>query len=417
MLFKEFLDISEVQEEVNTVPGLRLQRLADGLVTPTTLTNDGERIYFCDQIGTIHILENNDIVQKEPFLDITDMIRKLPPSEKGAPKGLNPGYDERGLAGLAFHPNYHRNGKLYITHADVKKETADNGGFNHEQVLVEFTVGANRNRVDSESRRELLRIPQEKHSHNGGKLAFGPDGYLYYSTGDGGCCGDQHGEIGNAQSLASLKGKILRLDVNRNDLIPADNPFVKVKGARSEIYAYGFRNPWGLSFDGNRLFCTMVGEGADEKGDGWETVFLVKRGGNYGWRIREGMHYFDKDLMKKLKIKSADLVDPIHEYDHSLGIAIVGGYIYRGEKIPELQGKFVFGDWSKSWNKGSGQLFYLKQSLGKWRRFPFNYPDKAKTLDYFITSIGECHDKELYILCKKGNRTSNKKGVIFRLSK
>jgi len=413
-MFKEWLKISEIEEESKKSPGIRLTIMAEDLVTPTSLTNDGEKIYITDQIGKVYLLGEDR--KKEVFLDITDKINKLGPSKEGAKPGLNPEYDERGLSGLVFHPNYRNNGRFFVYYS-TEKEDKDNKNINHDSVLSEY----GRNKKE----KVLLRIPQEEFSHNGGNIKFGPDGYLYISTGDGGCCGDRHGDIGNAQNLGSLKGKILRIDVDGpgDYRTPSDNPFVKTPGARDEIYAYGFRNPWQISFDGNRLFCGMVGEGAEEKGDGWESIFIVKKGGNHGWRIREGTHYFDKDLMKKLKIKPEDLVDPIFEYNHDkLGIGVIGGYVYRGKNVPELRGKYVFGDWnrSKSWKSGGGGLYYLSRSpLGDWSQHDFKYPGNEDHLGKFLLAIGQCHDNELYLLTKKGSKLGlkEKSGVVYRIDK
>jgi len=299
------------------------------------------------------------------------------------------------------------------------KQKEKNDKFNNDLVILEVHATSNRDRVSPIGHKELLRVPEEGPSHNGCDMHFGPDGYLYISLGDGDCCGDKFSEIGNAQNLGTLKGKILRIDVNLPGKyrVPKDNPFVNVEGARSEIWAYGFRNPWRMSFDGNKLYVGVVGEGALEKGDGWESVFIVKKGGNHGWRIREGTHYFDKELMKKLGLKSSDLVDPIHEYDHKVGIAIVGGYIYRGA-IPELKGAYVFADWSKSWDKPSGTLHYLKRRGDKWYRESFKYPDNKSTIDGYITSLGEGPDKELYITRNQssGVDIKGKKGVVYKLT-
>jgi len=407
MEFKEWLEISDIEDE----QGIRLQRVAEGLVTPTSLTHDGEKIYITDQMGYIYVVNSDG--SKSVFLNISERLRKLGPSAKGEKPGFNMDYDERGLLGLAFHPN--QKGRYFIFHSDKKE--SDYKNINCDSVLTEY---------NDKKRKELLRIPQEKHSHNGGNIKFGPDGYLYIPTGDGGCCGEKgHGEIGNAQNLGSLKGKILRIDVNGGGdyRIPPDNPFVGMPGVRPEIYAYGFRNPWQISFDGNKLYVGSVGEGEDEIGEGWESVFVVKKGGNHGWAIKEGSHWMPKgkELLKKLRIKESDLVKPIYEYSHKegLGISIIGGYIYKGEAIPELKGSYVFGDWSKAWTgRGGGALYYLKKNkLGKWKRYNFKYPDGKKHLDNFLLAFGEGPDNELYILTKKGIKLNKKQGVVYKLTK
>ena len=410
-LFNEWVQIQDIGKPGQ---GLRLELVADGFVNPLCLRHDGERLYIVDQIGKIWIHEDGEL-KKKPFFDMSDLVRSLPPAKKGSPVGLDPEHDERGLLGMTLHPQYNRNGRLFVACAMKQKEKNDK--FNNDLVILELQAG--RDHVNLTGHKELFRIPEETASHNGADLQFGPDGYLYIAIGDGGCCGDKFSEIGNGQNLGTLKGKILRIDPHRPGKyrIPKDNPFVNIKGARPEIWAYGFRNPWRMSFDGNKLYVGVVGEGAEEIGDGWESIFIVKKGGNHGWRIREGTHYFDKDLMKKLGLKPSDLVDPIHEYDHKVGVAVIGGYVYRGDAAPELKGSYVFGNWSKNWETPSGALYYLKRKGDKWHRYAFKYPDGRSTMDYFITSLGEGPDKELYVL---GNKTSGvdekgKKGVVFKL--
>jgi len=395
MLFKEWLTISE------SAPGIRLEKVLDSLVTPTCVVHDGKDLYICDQIGKIY-----KVGEKKPFLDISSDLRKLKPKEEGKKKGLAADYDERGILGLAFRGN-----RCFVYHSAVLEE--EDKQFNHDSVLTSYKIYNGR----AVSPKEILRIPQEEYSHNGGDITFGPDGYLYIPTGDGGCCADNHGEIGNAQNLGSLKGKILRIDVSASSYkVPSDNPFVGKKGVRSEIWAYGFRNPWKISFDGKKLYVAQVGEGENNKG-GWECIFEVKKGGNHGWRIREGTHYYDRSLMKKIGLTADDFVDPIHEYSHKIGRAIIGGYVYRGELIPELRGCYVFGDWSNSWEgKGGGKLFCLKRENGSWVRREFNYASGNKSLDYFVLAFGEGIDKELYVCMKKGLRMDKKEGVVFKIA-
>ena len=207
--------------------------------------------------------------------------------------------------------------------------------------------------------RVVLKVDDPQGNHNGGDLKFGPDGYLYISMGDGGGQKDQHGTIGNAQDLTSLMGKILRIDVNQQPYgIPKDNPFVDKKDEqgqpiRPEIYAYGFRNPWRISFDkkDGRLFTGDVGQ------DKFEEVDIVKKGGNYGWRVREGLHEFNEN-----DPDPKNWVDPIIDYPHPEGLSVTGGFVYRGKAIPALVGKYVFADWI-------GPIWQLEDTGGKtWTR-------------------------------------------------
>jgi glucose/arabinose dehydrogenase len=204
-------------------------------------------------------------------------------------------------------------------------------------------------RVGSETakeRRVILEVSQPYSNHNGGGLAFGPDGMLYIGLGDGGSAGDPEG---NGQKLGALLGKMLRIDVTRKDAgreyaVPKDNPFVATPGARPEIFAYGLRNPWRYAFDPKgRLVAGDVGQ------DRWEEVTLVERGKNLGWNTREGAHCFSPQE----GCRTAGLVDPLFEYDRSLGLSVTAGHVYTGKRIPSLAGRFVFGDF------GTGRLWAL----------------------------------------------------------
>jgi quinoprotein glucose dehydrogenase len=248
---------------------------------------------------------------------------------------------EEGLLGLAFHPKFQENGKFYIYHTQqAPKRTR----------LVEMGVMAgDRDSADLDSGRVLLEIPQPFWNHNSGNLTFGPDDLLYIGVGDGGKGGDP---LQFGQNLFVLNGSILRIDVDKRDGdleygIPSDNPFVGKEGCRGEIFAYGMRNPWGLSFDKDgRLWCADVGQ------QKWEEVNLIEKGGNYGWSLREGTDAFDQALGNAPK--GAKFVDPIFQYGRSEGISITGGFVYEGELIPALKGAYVFGDW------GSGTIWAIR---------------------------------------------------------
>lgn len=408
-MFREWLKIAEIEESKTSE--LKLRKVADGFVTPTCLTNDGEYVYISDQIGQIYFLDEKK--RKRLCLDLKSTINKLPPTEKGGKPGLNSEYDERGLLSLAFHPQ--DKSRLFVCYS-APKEDKKNKDIDHDMLISEFS--ARGGRVDRDSEKVLLRIPEDKFSHNGGKIVFGPEGHLYIATGDGGCCGDKYG---NAQSLSSLKGKILRISVNSKDHIPPDNPFLNTKGARPEIWAYGFRNPWQISFDGNRLFVANVGEGEGmgQTGGGWESVFIAKRGGNHGWPIREGTHYLNKDLMEKFRLKPEDFVDPIFEYSHKeIGHAIIGGFVYRGEKLPELKGHYIFGDWSGDMSKtGAGTIHALQPKFGTWSRKSFAYPNGQKHLEHYVIAFGQCPGDELHICMKAAKGLVKKEGVVYQVVK
>lgn len=249
---------------------------------------------------------------------------------------------EEGLLGLAFHPKYEANGKFYVYYSRQNPKRA---------ILSELV--AKNGKPDMTSERILLEIQQPFWNHDSGQMTFGPDGYLYISTGDGGKGNDP---LMTSQNLFSLLGKILRLDVDSNagDLaygIPKDNPFIGKPGIRPEIWCYGMRNPWGLHFDkSGRLWCADVGQAL------WEEVNLIEKGGNYGWSYREGAHDFQLSRNPSLKTEGKDavkLIDPVHEYSHADGISITGGVVYEGKAFPALKGSYIYGDW------GSGFMWAL----------------------------------------------------------
>ncbi|HMO63768.1 MAG TPA: PQQ-dependent sugar dehydrogenase, partial [Verrucomicrobiota bacterium] len=274
--------------------GPALKPFAGGFVQPLNLVPlDGGRLLVADQVGVIQVLSAAGEPAAAPFLDLRPKLVKL-----------NAGFDERGLLGLALHPRFRENRKYYVyysaplTDPDLKAKEWD-----HTSVLAEFTAAAG-DTTDLASERILLQFPQPHFNHNSGRLAFGPDGFLYIGSGDGGGAngvGRGHDPRGNSQLLDTLLGKILRIDVDRQAggqpyAVPADNPFTGRPGARPEIFAYGLRNPWGLAFEpggARRLFVADVGQTM------WEEINLVARGGNYGWPVREGTHGFDKEDPKR----------------------------------------------------------------------------------------------------------------------
>lgn len=358
----------------------RLQLVTDQIQLPTALAtaNDGSgRLFVVEQEGRVRVIQNGKL-QAKPYLNLLSQVIK------------KSGYDERGLLGLAFHPQFKQNGKLYVYYS------ARTEGANHKSVIQEFTAKPSADEADLRSGRVLLEFDQPEANHNGGDIKFGPDGYLYIASGDGGGAGDKHGEIGNGQNKNTLLGKILRIDVNQKPYgIPTDNPFVKTQGAKPEIYAYGLRNPWRMSFDREtgQLFVADVGQNQ------YEEINIVTKGGNYGWRIREGFHSFDQ------KPQAKNLQEPIAEYPHSEGISVTGGFVYRGKSVPELAGKYVFADWS-------GPIWYLSEQGEKWSRGPLTLAGKPG--QWQVYSFGEDEAGELYVLAQL---TDENKGAVYRVVK
>jgi glucose/arabinose dehydrogenase/plastocyanin len=382
---------------------IELQPVSTGLVSPLGLAapNDGSgRLFVFDQVGMIHVLAGGGRLET-PFLDVRS--RLVP---------LQAGYDERGLLGLALHPNFVQNGLLYTYTSEPNGPPADfmlmhSGGEtnNHQSVIAEWKIdAANTNRVDPGSRREIMRIDQPQANHNAGVMHFGNDGMLYIALGDGGAADDQglgHSPGGNGQDLNNILGKIIRIDVNGRTSangkygVPAENPFVGKDGV-DEIYAYGFRNPYSWSFDrqSGDMLVADVGQNDVEELD------RITRGANYGWPIKEGTFFFDPNgdqdgFITTVPVREVppDLVDPIAEYDHSEGLAIVGGYVYRGTNISGLSGRYVTGDFGR-FNAPAGRLFF--QDGSQFKELRIGQDDRA--LGLWLKGFGQDQQGELYAL-------------------
>jgi glucose/arabinose dehydrogenase len=346
--------------QAQTSPRLSLERIAQGLTNPLGVVapSDGSlRLFFVEQRGRIKILQNG-AVSATPFLDLSSEVSCC---------------GERGLLGLALHPAFASNGRFFVNYTDLSGNTV---------VASYRTRGDDPNRADLTTRRVILQIAQPFSNHNGGHLAFGPDGFLYIATGDGGSGGDP----GNrAQNLSDLLGKILRIDVDSTAqpyTIPAGNPFVGVGGARPEVWAYGLRNPWRFSFDRDTgdLWIADVGQNQFEEVDFQPAA---SRGGeNYGWRRMEGLHCFNPAT----GCNDGSLVLPVFEYARASGCSVTGGFRYRGFRSPVLRGLYFFGDycsgrvWGASFN-GSTLKIELELSTG-----------------FAISSFGEDETGELLIV-------------------
>jgi glucose/arabinose dehydrogenase len=294
---------------------------------PVIITGAGDgsnRLFTVSEYGTIHVFPNDPEVQEmELFLDLRDRVQ------------FDPKYTEEGLLGLAFHPRFKENGEFFVYYsAKPTKESK------HTSIISRFHVDpTNANLGDPTSEEILLRIEQPYWNHNGGTVIFGPDGCFYIVLGDGGKGGDPHR---NGQNLGTLFGSILRIDVDSRDeglnyAIPKDNPFVGKRGARGEIWAYGLRNVWRMSFDRETHVCWAADVGQNK----YEEINLIVPGGNYGWNLCEGMHKYEDNGQASHR----DLIDPIWEYDHEVGKSITGGCVYRGKAVPSLQGAYLYADY------------------------------------------------------------------------
>jgi glucose/arabinose dehydrogenase len=380
-----FTSTTQAQTPVSAIK-VGLQLITDQLSYPTAFATPNDksgRLFVCEQRGRIRIIKNN-VLSPTPFLDFSPEVLMMNSS------------DEMGLLGMAFHPSYAKNGKFYVY---FSKRTPKAPGIDHKSIIREYTVSSsNPNLADKASSSDIISIDEPESNHNGGDIKFGPDGFLYIGLGDGGAYNDRHGDIGNGQNMNTLLGKILRIDVNKTPYgIPPDNPFVGKQNHRPEIYAYGFRNPWRISFDklNGRLFVGDVGQ------KNWEEVDIVIKGGNYGWRVREGTH-----VKTPTDPDPKNWIDPITDYGRQEGISITGGFLYRGKQITELSGKYIFGDlmgpiWTLSdtgrplWNR---QKLSISKEPGYWQ----------------IYSFGEDQYGEVYVLA---NLLQVDKGALYKITK
>lgn len=405
--------------------GIELQPVAAGLTAPNDLKaipGDPNRLLVVDQSGQIQTLQNG-VLQGQPFLDLSSRL-----------VNLNAGYDERGLLGVALHPDFSNPasdgfGKLYTYSSEPVSGDADftvpmpaGVAFNHQSVVSEWQVSASDpNSVDPASRREVMRIDQPQGNHNGGAMAFGPDGHLYISLGDGGAANDvANGHtpgIGNAQDTSNILGSMVRIDVDARTSangqygVPADNPFVGGAGV-DEIFAYGFRNPFRFSFDSANgdLLVADVGQNQIEE------LNNVTIGGNYGWNDKEGTFLFDPttgEITANSPGSPDGLLDPILQYDHDEGIAIIGGFVYHGSLLPELQGKYVFGDLSNGFGDPNGRLFYADLETGEINEFALGLDDRA--LGLYLKGFGQDANGELYVLGSVSLGPSGSTGQVLRI--
>jgi glucose/arabinose dehydrogenase len=348
-------------------------------VAMVQVPGDNSRWFVIEKAGIIRVFPNNPTVtmtQVQEFLDIRDRVVRL-------------GQCECGLLGIAFHPNFPGNDRVYINYNDAQ----------FRSITSEFRSTDGGLTLDPSSERVLLRVDKPHDNHNGGQLNFGPDGFLYLGLGDGGGGGDPQE---NAQNRMRLLGKMLRIDVSLQPAgqpygIPGDNPFVgnprcNANGTGTqdcpEIYALGLRNPWRWSFDRQTgtQWVADVGQGE------WEEINIITRGGNYGWDHREGAHCFEPAA----GCQTAGLIDPVAEYSHAMGEAITGGYVYRGSQTTELSGRYIFADFGSgmiaSLIPGSGGTYTIAQHIQ-----PGTTPPGAPG-PLSVSAFGESNDGELYVL-------------------
>lgn len=377
--------ISNVPTDVDVSPlaGVKIEPafpdLEEDVARPIVITHAGDgsgRLFIASQLGNIYVLDKaDDKAKPKLWFDFEKHV-----SYKDTE-------NEEGFLGFCFHPKFKENGQFFVFYT-MKDATP------HMSVVSRFTAAsANAPTVDPATEEEVIRVPQPYWNHNGGTIAFGPDGMLYIALGDGGMFNDPDK---NGQNLATINGSILRVDIDHADeglgyAIPKDNPFVGQKDAKGEIWAYGIRNIWRLAFDKKTGTCWAADVGQDI----WEEIDIIVKGGNYGWNKREGMHQFRADGSQP----KPEYIEPIWEYHHDFGRSITGGTVYRGEKIPALQGKYVYADYIR------GTVWALNYDFDK-KKVLANQVIPGNVLP--VMSFGEDEAGELYF-----TTTGNK---VFRLT-
>lgn len=421
--------VAQDSESAGPFDGLQLELVAEGFTAPLKVVSPpgDERLYVMEQTGQIHILEADGTRVETPFLDIQDRMVEI-----------NLGYDERGLLGLAFHPDYADNGLFFVYYSAPLREGAP-ADWDHTSHVSQFSVSADADVADPDSELIRLEVDQPQSNHNGGEIGFGPDGYLYVALGDGGAANDValgHPPLGNGQDVSTILGSLLRLDVSPAEGydIPADNPLVDVTlpadagfegtEAKDEIYSWGFRNPYRFSFDSDdgTLWMPDVGQNL------WEEVNVILEPGNYGWNLKEGTHGFDPDNPNETPAEAPatgprgePLIDPIFDYtrrtvnpDDFIGITVIGGHVYRGSAIDGLQGHYVFGDWGQSFSDPSGTIVIGEPVVENGTITGLDIVFERR-LDEFVMGFGEDSQGELYVLAKTETGPEGDTGKVYRL--
>lgn len=417
--------VASSQEQVS------LQLVAEDLVSPVALLespDESGRLFIVDQVGVIRIHSPEKGLLSAPFLDLRDRI--IP---------LKDAHEERGLLGLSFHPNYKENGRFFVFYsAPLAEEAPDN--WDHTTHVSEFQVLKNNPTVaDETSEKIIMKINQPQYNHNGGTLAFGPDSYLYLSVGDGGGANDiDLGHVpdwydenggGNGQDVEqNFLGSILRIDVDNGSpySIPEDNPFVDKEGL-DEVYAYGLRNPYRFSFDPEGTQQLIAGDAGQVL---WEEINVVTKGGNYGWNVKEGTHCFNaynndstrENCPQKDKM-GRPLIDPVLEFKQGevahggKGLVVIGGKVYRGNELKELDGKYIFGTWSQDHGNPAGAVFIaeMKQS-GMWDFHELEViRNNSSGLGHYLLGFGQNISGDVFLLTTDENGPVGQTGKVYKL--
>ena len=402
---------------------VKLEVVAEGLTHPLILVQPqgDDRRFIVEQTGTIKILGADGKLLDGDFLNIK---HKLPP--------LKWEFDEEGLLGLAFPPDFKKSGKFYVSYTSILRGEAGMDRqlwYAHTNTVSEMRVSKDDpNKADPNYERHVLQIDWPQFNHNGMWIGFGPDGMLYVSTGDGGYANDwgigHNVTIGNGQDKSSLLGKMLRIDPRGDPYnVPKDNPFVGKSEYAPEIWALGFRNPWRCAFDpaGNKdLIC------ADVQQNSFEEVDVVVKGGNYGWRAMEASHCFDyvNPNNHPASCNKSGLIDPVMEYKNCSnpdfaskgdceGTSITGGYVYRGPN-KAWDGVYFFGDWSKSFANAQGVLMTGKKSGNSWTRETVKVTNQPNWNDY-VLGFGQDTAGNVYVMATRARGPNGEQDKIYKI--
>jgi len=413
--------------------GIGLDLIAEGLTSPVALMaapDSSGRLFIVDQIGVVRVVTKDGKLQDDPFLDVRALIAPIMQA-----------YDERGLLGLAFHPYFGQNGRLFVFYT-APPRVAD---WDNTSVVAEYHAAPGKVGEKAQPVAILLQEDHPQFNHNGGTLAFGPDGHLYVSIGDGGGANDVgpgHVEDwypanagGNGQDIkANLMGDVLRLDVSTPGTykIPADNPFVG--RGKGEIWAYGFRNPYRFSFD-IRSGDLLLGDAGQNM---WEEIDLVRKGGNYGWNVKEGAHCFSAAQPSTVPAScpsvdpttGAALIDPVIEMFNLANpmrgsaegiLTVIGGHVYRGTTVPQLDGRYVFGAFSTQAFDAppAGAVYTASRGSGgsQWPSEKVTFvgrPDGA--LGHYLLGFGQDLTGEVYVLTTDSLGPAGNTGRVYRLA-
>ncbi|MCW3119811.1 MAG: hypothetical protein JWM28_3893 [Chitinophagaceae bacterium] len=418
---------------VGTTKGMNLQMIADGFVSPLSVVeppDSSHRLFIVDQAGKVWIVDSTGAKMPTPFLDLTPSMVTLTPA-----------YDERGLLSIAFHPDFRNNGKFYAFYTAPPRAGVPIGGgaWNNLTRISEFNISADPNQADLSTERVILEADHPQLNHDGGTIAFGPDGYLYISIGDGGNADDigpghvrdwyAVNEGGNGQDIfQNLMGNILRINIDNASgyTIPTDNPFISITGSKPEVYAYGFRNPYRFSFDMSGDHALYVGDAGQSL---YEEIDVVTKGGNYGWNVKEGTHCFSTadDMTELGSCPMADslgnpLLDPVIELKNfanptggGLATVIVGGNVYRGSDLPGLTGKYIFGIFSQD-GQPNAKIYSAMVSTGtNWPYENVSLKDFPDNLGQYLKGFGQDQRGELYLTTSADAGLNGTTGKVYKL--